>query len=1168
MSVRWQQIRALAAMTRARYATELGAEPPLPLDVHDLAEQVYLLSAFPDPTLDARIDGELNPALASIRLKPGLSSTRERFIVAHELGHYVLEGADAITQDDAATLDERASGEEQPEAGVLRVYNTRERREQEANLFALELLIPAEVLSQLVTQPDWTVAGLAEAFGVSTDALRTQLIAVCCLEPVTDATLAFESPAAFAPDPDQQAAVAAPLPTLVVAGPGTGKTRSMVAKYVALVNQGVDPAAILTLTFSNRAAEELRMRIMCAMSATHPDLAGRVEVWTFHAWGLDFLKSYGSLIGLPLDLRLAPPGDLYALLLRRIADMPLQHYKVLQRPGRHLPAIMGAISRAKDELYSPQEYRQLVEAEAERRIAAAERETAGKTTKKAQEQRAAAEREAARLRELAALYACYEAILRDEGVVDYGDLMMRAVETLRLPEVAREVHARYHYILVDEFQDINYAAGQLIALLDGGRGNVWAVGDPWQSIYRFRGASAANLADFGTRYPGATSVTLTRNYRSCQPILDAAQALMCEETLATMRPPLQAQRSVRGGGSVVEWAVPQQQDEYAAIVHDILRRVGGRPLRRARCAQCRSAVRPARAPRSPRWMHRPRWRDHVVLCRNHRQVAAMVAALVAHGVPVDGGGTLLDDPAVKDALAICAVVQTLHTPALLRVLCLADLAMPYDDVCELARLAHADKRSLGRTVQDDTLLDHLSPAGRAALLRLQQIRDMLGHEGDAWRVLTRYLFDLSDVLRQDIARALAGDPSARRTLANLGQLTLLARTFVRQSPPDQRHAGAFVAYVRLLIEAEQVPGAAPLPAGTDAVRVMTVHAAKGLEFPCVYVPGLHQDVFPPKRHGSAIPPLPALVHGPCEDELQEERYLLYVAMTRARDRLVLSRAVNRADKTLRRSVLLPAAPPWPQRTLPSGRGCCSVRREQRLTGLAIQPVVSANSLETYQRCPRQYLYQYGFQLFDDLTPYLRMHGAIRTVVEHLHELAREGSLPATEDDVCALLQAVFRRYQLDGVPYHDDYLIEAFAHVRLVWDRLRSGESSTVAVSRQVRIERPYGQVIVRIDAIESTDSQVRCVRIKTGRPDDEDRRDLRSALSVLAAQTYQPDALPVILYTATGQTEPLRLRPDVLERRIEEIDTLLARIAHGDWKPVANEWYCATCAFNLICPL
>lgn len=399
MSSRWQQIRGLAATLRDRYATMLGADAPFPLDVSDLAEQVCALSAFPDPTLDSRINGELNPVTQSIRLRTGLAPTRQRFIIAHELGHFIIEGGVTVFQDDQTTLDERAGGDDDIEQGVLRVYNTRERQEQEANLFALELLIPAGVLWQKIQQPDWTIDQLATTFGVSSDALRTQLVNVCCLLPI-DAQAQQTRRGAFSADPEQQTAVATPLPTLVVAGPGTGKTRSIVAKYVTMVEGGIDPASIVALTFSNKAAEEMRARIIEALSGTSPDLAGRVEVSTFHAWGLNFLKSYGAHIGLPLDFQLRTSGDLFVLLLRRLADLPLEQYKALHDPGQYLRPIMQAISRAKDELHTPAAYQVLAEAEADRLVAAADLETAGKITKKAEETRTKAARNAARLREL------------------------------------------------------------------------------------------------------------------------------------------------------------------------------------------------------------------------------------------------------------------------------------------------------------------------------------------------------------------------------------------------------------------------------------------------------------------------------------------------------------------------------------------------------------------------------------------------------------------------------------------------------------------------------------------------------------------------------------------------------------------------------------------------
>ncbi len=162
------------------------------------------------------------------------------------------------------------------------------------------------------------------------------------------------------PDPEQQAAVDAPLPLLLAAGPGTGKTRSIVAKYIALVRQGVDPATILALTFSNKAADEMRGRIVAALRRERQELAGRVDISTFHAWGLNILRTYGQRIGLPLDIQLRDTGDLYLLLTRHLADLQLDHFKDLSNPSRHLLAIIKAISRIKDELRTPEEYARLM----------------------------------------------------------------------------------------------------------------------------------------------------------------------------------------------------------------------------------------------------------------------------------------------------------------------------------------------------------------------------------------------------------------------------------------------------------------------------------------------------------------------------------------------------------------------------------------------------------------------------------------------------------------------------------------------------------------------------------------------------------------------------------------------------------------------------------------
>ena len=167
MSIRWQYIRAQAAAIRAHYVAETRVPAPDLLPLDDVLDG-YLLSAFDDPSLDPRINGELNPVIGSIRLRPGMSPEKRRFIIAHELGHFVLEHAATLYEDDETTIDERASGGGDQDAGVLRAYNTRERHEYEANLFALELLIPADVLWASVQLPGWTEASLGARFGVLT----------------------------------------------------------------------------------------------------------------------------------------------------------------------------------------------------------------------------------------------------------------------------------------------------------------------------------------------------------------------------------------------------------------------------------------------------------------------------------------------------------------------------------------------------------------------------------------------------------------------------------------------------------------------------------------------------------------------------------------------------------------------------------------------------------------------------------------------------------------------------------------------------------------------------------------------------------------------------------------------------------------------------------------
>lgn len=1184
MSVRWQQIRTLAADVRQTYAERAVPLTLLPLDLDELAETLYDLTVVPTTTLSEGVQGKVEPELQVIRVRRDLPAPRQRFVIAHELGHVALEGLHAGGfLDTDETLDERAAGERANDSAV-RTYNTRERHEQEANLFALELLIPADELWKAVQQEGWQLADLATRFGVSLDAMRTQLINVCCVEPLTGGVEPHAAGAHLPPDPEQQAAVDAPLPLLLAAGPGTGKTRSIVAKYTTLVRQGVDPARILALTFSNKAADEMRGRIVAALQRSHPALAGRVEISTFHAWGLNILRTYGPHLGLPLDVKLLDIGDLYLLLLRNLAKLQLDHFKDIRNPPRHLLTIISAISRIKDELRTPEEYAALAETEAERLVQRAETEHGG-TTKKDQQARERAARQAAALREMAAIYPRYEAILREHGVLDYGDLIVLACRALNDPEVASALRAQYQYILVDEFQDINYASGELLRLLDGGRGRVWAVGDAWQSIYRFRGASAANLDQFAERFAGASVVHLTRNYRSLQPILDAAQAVMADDPGAPERPALQAQRGEGWRRHVVEWVAPTRRDEYTAIAHDILRRVGKRARVRPQClGNARRPLLPARRSRVVRLTRRPaqpprrwRFRDHAVLCRKHDHVAQVAAVLEAHGIPVDSIRDVFETPEVKDALAICAQVGATNSAGLLRALTMADHRLDPADLHRLVERARRTNQSLPRAAREPQIVAQLSPPARRALDQLHAVLDDLAAAGDAWEVLSTYLFEHSKEMRERLVRAGRGDGTAQRELDNLGGLLMTVRNFVRQAPPGEQGAAHFIEYIRALRAAGATPSQS-IAGNADVVRVMTVHAAKGLEFPIVYLPHLQEGQFPAQGGRPGLPQPGGLVRGTQESEQQEERYLLYVAMTRARDQLVLTRSLdggkksNGEPKVAERSSLLPGGPngdeaPWHVRPIPTEDGCPEVRPEIRLRDNPPPRMPLPASSIDLDGCRRRFLYQYVYQLYDDQSPYLRMHQAIRESVKQLLEAAQENGIPSQVDSVRAILLGQLQRYELEDVLYAEDYEAEAWRHVQGVWEELRSTRLTPDDVNARVVVERPAGAIEIRVDRIEHANGQPRWVWTRSGQPGDDDHLSERVMLYALAQQARGVGGEITIHYTTSGERRGAAPSPKVLGNHTAKIDALLEQMQAGRWEPTFGP-HCDTCPFNLICPV
>jgi Zn-dependent peptidase ImmA (M78 family) len=484
-----------------------------------------------------------------IWLRDDLDSETRAFAIAHELGHYALHRGEGISLHpacDERQVDERADPADlrTPDHQVEE-YSTRTRRELEANAFAAALLAPAaEVRRLFTTRPDVDADRLAAHFGISRVLARRRLVDAVLAPQQAAADQGAPAPARDeAPQPTpadliaklddgQREAARAPGPALVVAGPGTGKTATLVGRVAYLVGERhVPPERVLALTFSNRAAGEMRDRL------ARSGLPGeRMPIMTIHAFAATLLRGYPSSAphapdepALRPDFRIVDEVDAYLLMEELLDALPLRHYRSLGNPTAHLRALLADCSRARDGLLTPADYLAMVEAMlpapgADSDAGAGEAPAGARRERRGRSQPPAGTytpEQIAKARERARAYAVWDRELRRRGLVDFGGLIQRTVELLRAdPAALAEVRARYPEILVDEFQDTNRAAAELLVLLAGAAGSsLWVVGDRNQSIYRFRGASPATLPRLVAQYPALRVRTLRRCYRSVPDIV-------------------------------------------------------------------------------------------------------------------------------------------------------------------------------------------------------------------------------------------------------------------------------------------------------------------------------------------------------------------------------------------------------------------------------------------------------------------------------------------------------------------------------------------------------------------------------------------------------------------------------------------------------------------------
>ena len=595
-------------------------------------------------------------------------------------------------------------------------------------------------------------------------------------------------------------------PVLILAGAGSGKTRVLTHRIAYLIEEcQVNPWNIMAITFTNKAAGEMRERVDNLVGY------GSESIWvaTFHSTCVRILRRYADRIGFDNSFTIYDTDDQKTVMKELCKKLQIDTKMLKER------TILGAISRAKDELIDPITY---------------QTNALGDFQKQ----------------KIAMAYAEYQAVLRGNNAMDFDDLIIKTVELFKAcPDVLQSYQQRFQYVMVDEYQDTNTAQFELIRLLAGGYRNLCVVGDDDQSIYKFRGANIRNILDFESNYPDATVIKLEQNYRSTSNVLDAANAVISNNV---GRKAKALWTEAEAGSRLHYRPFDTAYEEAEYIAYDIAGK-----QRKGEYA----------------------YKDCAVLYRTNAQARVLEEQFIRAGIPynVVGGVNFYSRKEIKDLLAYLKTIDNGRDDlAVKRIINVPKRGIGNATIVKVQEYADERQISFFEALEE---ADQIMTIGRSAaklkpfvtMIQVFRARAEFGLEG-----LIRDVIKTTEYVEQLEAD---NDEEAQARIENIDEL--ISKVVSYEEEHEDATLSEFLEEVALVADIDNVDG------DSDKVLLMTLHSAKGLEFPNVYLAGMEDGVFPSKM---------ALFDGGA-DELEEERRLAYVGITRAKKELTLSHAKAR-----------------------------------------------------------------------------------------------------------------------------------------------------------------------------------------------------------------------------------------------------------------------------------
>ena len=947
----------------------------------------------------------------------------------------------------------------------------------------------------------------------------------------------------------RRAVLHGPGPLLIVAGAGTGKTKVITHRIARLIAaKAARPDEILAVTFTEKAANEMEARVDVLV----PYTSSFAAISTFNSFGEKVLRDYAMDAGYPPDFRLLADVDQAVFFRENLFRLPLDYYRPLGQPTRHIQEVLEAIRRLKQEDVRPEDYVRHAEELAGRAAGEAERETARKHL------------------EIARVYAAYQSLLREQGLIDFEDQVTLVVDLLRRrPSVLEELRRRYRYILVDEFQDTNFVQFELVKMLAAEHRNLTVVGDDDQSIFRFRGASLSNILGFQEVYPEAERIVLTRNYRSTQPVLDAAYRLIRHNDPNRLEFKYgidkRLKAAARGKGRSVQML---SFDTLSHEADDVAGRVLG--LNRRGAA----------------------WRDIAVLVRRNADADPYLRAFNVQGIPFRFSGSrgLYQREEIKVIVAFIRALTDFGNSRDLFHLAGSEVyrAAPYD----LSRLAgHGERKNIAlhdlfKEIAEGGSPVEISEETRATVKRI--FADILAFSelaatANAGAVVYAFL-EKTGYLKSLV------EPMTLESEVRVKNVRLFfdkIRGFSELVENDSIRS--FARYLDLLGEVGDNPATSEADLDEDAVNVLTVHKAKGLEFDTVFLTGLVEDRFPGRERRERVPVPDGVLKESLpgrENHLQEERRLFYVGMTRARRALYLTWArdygarrpkrispfvlealdISEApDEVLRASVLEELRRHAPAAGRP--KAAAAARRGGTLRLSHVQ-------VEDYLLCPLKYKFRHDMRV-PVLPHHALVFGRVLHAAVHFYLKKRMAGRAVGADEVVDEYRKIWVNEGFLSREHEELRKAAGERALRLLHGREEGSGRRPAFLERPFRWQDGGLRFSGRYDRIDFEPAGPVVIDYKTGETASQKEAD-RAAAESLQMDVY------ALSFLRTEGTLPVETRLHFLESgfvgRAAKGEKELARAAGrireaadgiraGDFKARPDWHSCSACEFKTICP-